>query len=164
MEDLIKQAFLQVDVLGPHVQEGHYDLIGPSGEIILPSVWDSVIQPDWSITMTMWPLDKHPTRARGPPGRMPPGARMGPAGPMGPGPRGMPVPPPDPRSRPPGEPHGVNPPPGWIPRDPRGRHGPPDVEILNVAPKPKHKSSKKDRDDHFLKFFAGSSKPKKKKK
>ncbi|RGP58884.1 ankyrin repeat protein [Fusarium sporotrichioides] len=29
MEDLIKQAFEQVDVLRPHVMEGHYDLIGP---------------------------------------------------------------------------------------------------------------------------------------
>ncbi|KAI6781231.1 uncharacterized protein J7T54_004003 [Emericellopsis cladophorae] len=31
MEELIKQAFLQVDLLGPHVQEGHYDLTGPNG-------------------------------------------------------------------------------------------------------------------------------------
>ncbi|KAF4965697.1 hypothetical protein FSARC_6537 [Fusarium sarcochroum] len=56
MEDLIKQAFEQVDILGPHVIEGHYDLIGPSGEIILPSVWERVIQPGWAITMTMWPM------------------------------------------------------------------------------------------------------------
>ncbi|KAF0637471.1 hypothetical protein FPSE5266_02917 [Fusarium pseudograminearum] len=58
MEDLIKQAFIQVDVLGPHVMEGHYDLIGPDGEIIFPSVWERVIQPDWAITMTMWPTDR----------------------------------------------------------------------------------------------------------
>ncbi|KAH6974927.1 hypothetical protein BKA56DRAFT_589777 [Ilyonectria sp. MPI-CAGE-AT-0026] len=68
MEDLIKQAFLQVDVLGPHVQEGHYDLIGPDGEIILPSVWEKVVQPDWAITMTMWPMDKLPPVSRMPPG------------------------------------------------------------------------------------------------
>ncbi|XDG05960.1 hypothetical protein ABKA04_005575 [Annulohypoxylon sp. FPYF3050] len=36
MEELIKQAFLHVDIIGPHVQAGHYDLIGPNGEIILP--------------------------------------------------------------------------------------------------------------------------------
>ncbi|RSM02594.1 hypothetical protein CEP52_007900 [Fusarium oligoseptatum] len=29
MEELIKQAFIQVDVLGPHVMDGHYDLLGP---------------------------------------------------------------------------------------------------------------------------------------
>lgn len=61
MEDLIKQAFLHVDVIGPHVQEGHYDLIGPNGEIILPVVWDKVIEPGWAITMIMWPLDKTPS-------------------------------------------------------------------------------------------------------
>lgn len=66
MDELITQAFLQVDVLGPHVQEGHYDLIGPNGEIILPSVWDKVIEPGWSITMTMWPIDKCPPLARPP--------------------------------------------------------------------------------------------------
>lgn len=61
MEDLIKQAFMQVDVLGPHVMEGHYDLVGPDGEIILPSVWEKVIQPDWAITMVMWPMDGMPS-------------------------------------------------------------------------------------------------------
>jgi hypothetical protein len=56
MEELIKQSFLHVDRIGPHVMEGHYDLIGPNGEIILPQVWDTVIEPDWSISMHMWPL------------------------------------------------------------------------------------------------------------
>ncbi|KAK2023779.1 hypothetical protein LX32DRAFT_514062, partial [Colletotrichum zoysiae] len=31
MEELIKQAFIHVDVIGPHVQQGQYDLIGPEG-------------------------------------------------------------------------------------------------------------------------------------
>lgn len=60
MEDLIKQAFLHVEVIGPHVQEGHYDLIGPDGEIILPVVWDKTIQPGWQVSMRMWPENKHP--------------------------------------------------------------------------------------------------------
>ncbi|KAM5348874.1 hypothetical protein ACJ41O_008697 [Fusarium nematophilum] len=60
VEDLIKQAFLQVDVLGPHVMEGHYDLIGPDGTIILPSVWNEVAEPEMDIIMTMWPMDKSP--------------------------------------------------------------------------------------------------------
>ncbi|OTB16883.1 hypothetical protein K445DRAFT_58342, partial [Daldinia sp. EC12] len=58
MEELIKQAFLHVDVIGPHVQAGHYDLIGPNGEIILPQVWEKVIEPDWAVTMHMWPMDR----------------------------------------------------------------------------------------------------------
>ena len=62
MEELIKQAFLHVEVIGSHVQEGHYDLIGPNEEIILPSVWEKVVEPDWAITMHMWPMDKSPLR------------------------------------------------------------------------------------------------------
>lgn len=60
MKELINQAFQQVDVLGPHVRAGHYDLIGPNNEIILPEVWNQVIEPDWTIKMTMWPMDKSP--------------------------------------------------------------------------------------------------------
>ncbi|KAI1391175.1 uncharacterized protein F4822DRAFT_176617 [Hypoxylon trugodes] len=68
MEELIKQAFLHVDVIGPHVQAGHYDLIGPNGEIILPQVWEKVVEPDWAITMQMWPMDR-PAAPQGPMGR-----------------------------------------------------------------------------------------------
>jgi hypothetical protein len=56
MEDLIKQVFPHVDVLGPQVHEGHYDLIGPDGEIIPPQVWETTVQPGWEITMDMWPI------------------------------------------------------------------------------------------------------------
>ena len=92
MEELIKQAFLQVDVLGPHVQNGHYDLIAPSGEVVLPSTWELLVKPDWAVTMTMWPIEKSPPimgprRYGAPPGMLPPlagGRRVG----------GMPPPPP----------------------------------------------------------------------
>ncbi|KAK3710287.1 hypothetical protein LTR37_010353 [Vermiconidia calcicola] len=56
MEGLIRQAFLHVDVIGEHVHQGHYDLTGPDGEIILPQVWETMIQPDWEVTMHMWPM------------------------------------------------------------------------------------------------------------
>ncbi|KAG5979857.1 hypothetical protein E4U55_004691 [Claviceps digitariae] len=153
MEELIKQAFLQVDVLGPHVQSGHYDLLGPNGEIILPTVWEKVIQPDWSITMTMWPVDKSPPpapkapgipiipgRARHhmgmPPGMAPPNVGR-PDGPGGP----APIPPPNW--------------PGPAPR--RNPNGPPNIDIVNVGPAPKrskpakHKSKK----TVMLGFLAG---------
>ncbi|KAH8893974.1 hypothetical protein GQ53DRAFT_607746, partial [Thozetella sp. PMI_491] len=45
MEKLIKEAFTHVDIIGPHVYEGHYDLVSPDGEIILPSLWNATIQP-----------------------------------------------------------------------------------------------------------------------
>lgn len=69
MDDLIQQAFLHVDNIGHHVQEGHYDLVGPDGEIILPRVWESVVKPDWCITMHMWPMakEREPKDEPGPP-------------------------------------------------------------------------------------------------
>ena len=76
MEELIKQAFLHVDIIGPHVIEGHYDLHGPDGEIILPQVWESVIEPDWFITMHMWPIPEPPPQPPTPPPPEPSPARL----------------------------------------------------------------------------------------
>jgi hypothetical protein len=74
MEGLIHQAFLHVDVIGNHVREGHYDLIGPDGEIILPQVWETMVKPDWGITMHMWPIPEPPKHdGPPPPGHLPPG-------------------------------------------------------------------------------------------
>jgi hypothetical protein len=67
MEDFINKAFLHIEVLGPHVAEGHYDLVGPNGEIILPEAWDSVIEPNWSVTMHMWPIPEAPEEPDMPP-------------------------------------------------------------------------------------------------
>jgi hypothetical protein len=75
MEELIRQAFLHVEGLGPHVAEGHYDLIGPNGEIILPRVWETTIEPDWSVSMHMWPMPEPPKPGQFPPGPMPGGHR-----------------------------------------------------------------------------------------
>ena len=66
MQELIHQAFLHVEGLGPHVMEGHYDLIGPNGEIILPKVWETTIEPDTNISMHMWPMPE-PPRGHPPP-------------------------------------------------------------------------------------------------
>jgi len=56
MEELIKQAFLHIDIIGPQVIEGHYELHGPDGGIILPLVWEAIIEPEWFITMHMCPM------------------------------------------------------------------------------------------------------------
>lgn len=80
MEELIKQAFLHVDVIGPHVNEGHYDLVDEKGEIILPQVWETVIQPGASITQHMWPMPEPPPPTAAPASMPPPG----PPGPPGP--------------------------------------------------------------------------------
>ncbi|KAI0449404.1 hypothetical protein F5B21DRAFT_49132 [Xylaria acuta] len=56
MQELIEAAFLHVDVIGSEVREGHYDLVGPDGAIILPQTWEEIIQPGWNISMHMWPM------------------------------------------------------------------------------------------------------------
>lgn len=63
MEELIRQAFLNIEVIGPHVAERHYDLVGPNGDIILPQDWETIIEPDWTITMHMWPIHEKPKHA-----------------------------------------------------------------------------------------------------
>ena len=52
---LLKEAFLNVEKLGPHVLDGRYDLLGPDGSIILPQVCEDLIEPGWEITMKIWP-------------------------------------------------------------------------------------------------------------
>lgn len=54
MEKLINQAFPVDDFYGQQVRDLHYMLVGPDNDIILPQVWESTVQPDWSITMTFW--------------------------------------------------------------------------------------------------------------
>lgn len=71
MEGLIKQAFFHVDTVGPHVMEGHYDLIGPNNEIILPQVWEIVAEAGWEITMELWPIPEPELIAISPPGAFP---------------------------------------------------------------------------------------------
>ncbi|KAG8169258.1 hypothetical protein KVR01_000003 [Diaporthe batatas] len=64
MEDLIKQSFLQVEGIGPHVQEGQYDLVDSEEQIILPSAWAESVKPGASISMRMWPVEP-PLTTRG---------------------------------------------------------------------------------------------------
>src|SRR5579862_9182392 len=126
MEELIKQAFLHVDVIGPHVHEGHYDLVGPNGEIILPQVWETMIEPDWAVTMHMWPMPEPPKGAP----EMVNIVDVGPGRPGGPRRRDradradQPIPPPPGRSGRRGPPP---PPPGWIGPPPGARMGGHDI-------------------------------------
>ena len=141
MEDLIRQAFAHIDVLGPHVAEGHYDLVGPDGEIILPQVWETMIEPDWAITMHMWPIPDPP-----PPGAKPEKKADGPeqvvlvtpggkpnivAAPRG----GGPIPPPPPPGAPKRGPGGPPPPPPLVPLPPGGAGIPAAVSVLTPGGK-----------------------------
>ena len=95
MEDLIRQAFLHVEVIGPHVADGHYDLVGPQGDIILPQVWETVVEPDWTITMHMWPMPEPPPPEEPPAEAADAGVVVVPEAPPDPG-----VPPPPPEAPP----------------------------------------------------------------
>ena len=33
---------------------GSYDILSPTGEIILPEIWDSVIKPGWVVELRFW--------------------------------------------------------------------------------------------------------------
>jgi len=61
MEEFIRQPFLHVEGLWYTFAEGHYDLIRPNGEIILPLVWEIVIKPGWSVSTHMWLAIPGPT-------------------------------------------------------------------------------------------------------
>jgi hypothetical protein len=56
MQQLIFECFFYVEIIGPHVYQGHYDLVGPNGEIILPQIWETMVEEGWVITMNMWPF------------------------------------------------------------------------------------------------------------
>ena len=60
MENLIRQAFVNAGDISLYVDEGRYDLLGPNGEIILPQVWDTMVEPDWTVTMHMWKIPEPP--------------------------------------------------------------------------------------------------------
>ncbi|KAF4624882.1 hypothetical protein G7Y89_g13287 [Cudoniella acicularis] len=177
MEELIKQAFMHVEVIGPHVADGHYDLIGPNGEIILPQVWETMIEPDWSITMHMWPMPEPPKQEErpGPPPGHPfherprsrhearDGRHRGPP-PPGPPPPGQRGPPPPPPANWPG-PDGRGPP---RPMPPPGheRPGPGGEPVFIVSPgrePPPSKSSRRKTEPTkgVLNWMAGKPRPKK---
>ena len=49
---------MHIDIIGPHVQHHHYDLMDPEGAIILPQCWDAIVKPDLLVSMHMWPLQE----------------------------------------------------------------------------------------------------------
>lgn len=60
MSDMINQAFAHAEPIGSMVLKQEYDLIGPPGEIIMPQIWETVLEPEWMVTMHMWPIPKPP--------------------------------------------------------------------------------------------------------
>lgn len=158
MEELIRQAFLHVEVIGPHVADGHYDLVGPNGEIILPQVWDTMIEPDWAITMHMWPMPEPPK-----PEDRPTVIEVGPSRPHSGGRQRHRMQAPHGRDR---RDRGAPPPPpsNWPPPPPPGAGGgnPAPGIIIMDGPVPRRKKNSDKSSSSILGGIFGSSKPAKK--
>ena len=54
MENLIKRSFSHVESMNSKIFRGSYDILSPTGEIILPEIWDSVIRPGWVVELRFW--------------------------------------------------------------------------------------------------------------
>ena len=58
MKERIRSSSLIGGIIDPHVDGGHYELVGPDDEIILPRDWASIVEPGWIITLRMLPITK----------------------------------------------------------------------------------------------------------
>ena len=56
MEQKIREALGQHDAIGQQILNGQYDVIGPTGSIIMPNCWRFVIEPGMDITLIMPPI------------------------------------------------------------------------------------------------------------
>ena len=54
MENLIKSSFSHVGSMSSQVFRGKYDILSPTGEIILPEIWGAVIKPGWVVELRFW--------------------------------------------------------------------------------------------------------------
>ena len=58
MENLIKRSFSHIESLNSQIFRGSYDILSPTGEIILPEIWDTVIKPGWVVELRFWEYTK----------------------------------------------------------------------------------------------------------
>lgn len=54
MESLIRHSVMYDRRLSEYALKGQYNLIGPTGDIILRQVWDAMIQPNSTVKMRLW--------------------------------------------------------------------------------------------------------------
>ena len=54
MENLIRRSFSHLESLNSEIVRGSYDIRGPTGEIILQEIWDTVIKPAWTGELRLW--------------------------------------------------------------------------------------------------------------
>lgn len=55
-KDWLFENFLDDEDIGPALQQGHYDLIGPGDTDIQPTTWEQLVKPGMSITLSVLPM------------------------------------------------------------------------------------------------------------
>lgn len=58
MENLIRRSFSHIESLNSKIFRGSYDILSPTGEIVLPEIWDTVIKPGWVVELRFWDYTK----------------------------------------------------------------------------------------------------------
>ena len=61
MEKMIRRSHSRMESLHTQLMRGDYDILSPTGEIILPDVWSEVVQPGWVIQLRFL-SDSEPTQ------------------------------------------------------------------------------------------------------
>ena len=51
MESLIRRSFSRIESMHSLVCRGEYDILSPTGEIILPDVWSTVLKGGWVVEL-----------------------------------------------------------------------------------------------------------------
>ena len=62
MEGLVRRQFSPSNVVGSKVYRKEYDMLSPSGEIILPDTWEHFIKPGLALEMRLWPSSESDLR------------------------------------------------------------------------------------------------------
>ena len=56
MDDLVKKTLLHFGV-DSYILEGHYNLLDPNGDTLIPAIWEHSVEPGWTVTMAQFPLN-----------------------------------------------------------------------------------------------------------
>lgn len=58
MEEHLRQVFIISKTIGPQIAQSRFYILGPDGDIILPQFWDMLVEPDWNVTLDIWPISE----------------------------------------------------------------------------------------------------------
>jgi Ubiquitin-like domain len=56
MQHIIEQSFLNIEGLGSRISKGEYDLVNSDGAVIIPHLWENLVEPDMLVTLQIWSL------------------------------------------------------------------------------------------------------------